>query len=270
MENSRLVPRQSRRYKAIVSLVVLAILIAGLATINAQSASASTHRLCQRGQHIEVSSHGGRKFSLRNDFWGTRRFCLKNINRRPNFKVTRVGRNLLSGAVMSYPYVFTGCSWSICTRDSGLPARASSLRHPRATWHTSEHAKGRWNASFDLWFGKHRMTTGQATGAELMIWLNGRRLPLDSRHIVWVDGVRWYLSHWKARARHGRKSWNYIQFRRVHPVWGVRNLRLNPFIHRAERSRLVRRWWWLLNIEAGFEVHSGGKGLAGRKFWARA
>src|SRR6266567_2703673 len=208
MENSRLVPRQSRRYKAIVSLVVLAILIAGLATINAQSASASTHRLCQRGQHIEVSSHGGRKFSLRNDFWGTRRFCLKNINRRPNFKVTRVGRNLLGGAVMSYPYVFTGCSWSICTLDSG--------------------------------------------------------------HIVWVDGVRWYLSHWKARARHGRKSWNYIQFRRVHPVWGVRNLRLNPFIHRAERSRLVRRWWWLLNIEAGFEVHSGGKGLAGRKFWARA
>src|SRR6266699_5884762 len=132
MENSRLVPRQSRRYKAIVSLVVLAILIAGLATINAQSASASTHRLCQRGQHIEVSSHGGRKFSLRNDFWGTRRFCLKNINRRPNFKVTRVGRNLLGGTVMSYPYVFTGCSWSICTRDRSEERRVG--KECRSRW----------------------------------------------------------------------------------------------------------------------------------------
>ncbi len=269
MGNSGLVSGQAHRYTAMVAFVVLTTVIAGLVAFSAQPASASTHRLCQRLQHIEVTSHGGRKFSVRNDFWGTRSFCLKNINRRPNFKVTRTGSNLLHGRVMSYPYIFTGCSWSICTRDSGLPARASSLRHPRVTWHTTERAKGRWNASFDLWFGRHRMTTGQATGAELMIWLNAHRLPLDSRRIVRVGGVRWYLSHWRARARHGKKRWNYIQFRRVHPVWGVRNLRLNPFIHRAERHRLVSRRWWLLNIEAGFEVHRGGKGLAGRKFWAK-
>jgi hypothetical protein len=269
MVNSGHVPGQVRRFDAIVAFVMLAGLIAGLVIASGQPADAGVRRLCQRGQHIQVTSHDGRKFSVRDDFWGTRRFCLKNVNKRPNFKVTRAGRNLLGGGVMSFPYVFTGCSWSICTRDSGLPARASSLRHPRATWHTTGRARGQWNASFDLWFGKRRMTTGQATGAELMIWLNARRLPLDSRRIVWADGVRWYLAHWKARARHGRKRWNYIQFRRVHPKRGVRNLRLNPFIHRAEHFRLVKRWWWLLNIEAGFEVHSGGKGLSGRRFWAR-
>jgi hypothetical protein len=269
MANSGVARGQVRRYNTIVAFIVLVTIIAGMVIAGAQPASAGTRRLCQRGEHIEVTSHDGRKFSVRNDFWGTRRFCMKNINKRPNFKVTRDGRNLLGGGVVAFPYVFTGCSWSICTKDSGLPARASSVRHPRATWHTSG-ARGRWNAAFDLWFGKRKMKTGQATGAELMIWLNARRLPLDSTRIVWVDGVRWYLAHWKARARHGRKRWNYIQFRRVHPKLGVRNLRLNPFIHRAERFRLVRRRWWLLNIEAGFEVHTGGKGLSGRKFWAKA
>jgi len=269
MANSRLVPGQMRGYSAIVAVVMLATVIVGILTINTQPASAGTRRLCQRGQHIQVTSHDGHKFSVRNDFWGTHTFCLKNINKRPNFKVTRTGRNLLGGAVMSYPYVFAGCSWGICTRDSGLPARASSLRDPRVTWHTSERARGRWNASFDLWFGRHRMTTGQATGAEMMIWLNARGLPRDSRRIVWADGVRWYLAHWRTHAPHSGKTWTYIQFRRVHPVWGVRKLRLNPFIHRAEHFRLVSRRWWLLNIEAGFEVRSGGKGLAGRRFWTR-
>lgn len=270
MANSGLARGQLRRYNTIVALIILAGLAAGLLITGAQPAKASVRRLCQQGEHIRVTSHDGRRFSVRNDFWGTRHFCLKNVNHRPNFKVTRAGHNLLHGRVMSFPYVFTGCSWSICTLDSGLPARASSLHRPRATWHTSGGARGRWNAAFDLWFGKRRMTTGQATGAELMIWLNARRLPLDSGHIVRVDGVRWYLAHWKARALRGSKKWNYIQFRRVHPKLGVRNLRLNPFIHRAEHFRLVMRRWWLLNIEAGFEVHTGGKGLSGRKFWARA
>ena len=269
MTNSGLVPAQMRRYNVIAALIVLAGLISGLVIGSAQPANAGVRRLCQRGQHIQVTSHGGRKFSVRNDFWGTRTFCIKNINKRPNFKIIRTGRNLLGGAVMSYPYVFTGCSWSICTRHSGLPARMSSLHRPRTTWQTSEHAKGVWDAAYDIWIGKHRMTTGQATGAEVMIWLNARGIPLDSRHIVWVDGVRWYLAHWKAHAVHGSQTWHYIQFRRVHPRWRVHNLRLNPFFHHAERHHLISRRWWLLNIEAGFEVRRGGKGLAGRKFWAK-
>jgi cellulose 1,4-beta-cellobiosidase len=166
-----------------------------------------------------------------------------------------------------------GCSWGICSPHSKLPhselpARVSALHSPTTTWHTSEHASGRWDAAFDLWFGRRRMTTGQATGAEVMIWLNARDIPLASKRIVRVDGVRWYLAHWRARL--GTKTWHYIQFRRVHPVWRVRNLRLNPFIRHAERRRLVSRRWWLLNIEAGFELLRGGRGLTGWKFWARA
>lgn len=268
MANRKLALVELRRGNRLVAFLVPIALLASLVVVNGGSASASTSRLCKRYQHVAVRSHDGSSFIVRNDFWGTRAMCLGNINLRPNFKVTKIGRNKIGGRVMSFPYVFMGCSWGICTRHSGLPARASALHRPEATWRTSERARGQWDASLDLWFGRHRMRTGQATGAELMIWLNSRKQPPASHRIVRVDGVRWYLAHWRARL--GRKSWHYIQFRRVHPVRGVKHLRLNPFIHHAERLRLVSRRWWLLNIEAGFELLHGGKGLAVRRFWARA
>lgn len=268
MVNPRLSLVELRRYNLVVVFIVQIVLLVGLTVVNGDSANASTIRLCKRYQHVAVRSHDNGSFVVRNDFWGTRAMCMDNINMRPNFKVTKIGRNKISGKVMSFPYVFMGCSWGICTRHSGLPARASALHRPEATWRTSGHASGQWDAAFDLWFGRHRMTNGQATGAELMIWLNSRNLAPASHHIVRLDGVRWYLAHWTTHL--GGKSWHYIQFRRVHPVWGVKNLRLNPFIHHAERLRLVSRRWWLLNIEAGFELLHGGKGLAGRRFWARA
>jgi hypothetical protein len=262
-------PGVIRRYSTISVFAALAALLASFVSVGAQPASASTVKLCKFDQPLAVTTHRGRQFVVRDDFWGTRKFCVTNSSLRPNFTVAKTGSNTLDGRVMAFPYIFTGCAWGICTPKSGLPARAPALRRPEVTWRTSDHAGGRWNAAFDLWFAKRNIKTGQAQGAELMIWLNTRNLPPDSTRIVWVDGVRWYLAHWVATHR-GGASWNYIQFRRVHPVRGVKNLRLNPFIHHAERYRLVSRRWWLLNIEAGFEIQHGGKGLSGHQFWARS
>ena len=71
------------------------------------------------------------------------------------------------------------------------------------------------------------------------------------------------------RACHDRACWNYVQFRRVHPVTGVRRLKLLPFVAHAEKRRLIEPRWWLENIEAGFELWQGGRGLATNWFWAR-
>jgi Glycosyl hydrolase family 12 len=263
-----------RRNSAVVTLVMLIASIVGFAALGVQPSSASTskhgalnRKLCRRDQHLGVTTQSGQRAAVRNDFWGTDAFCVTNYNKQPNFTVVTTGSNFLGGRVMAFPYVFTGCAWGICTPHSGLPARAPDLGRPTATWQTTNPANGRWNAAFDLWFAKHKIRTGQAEGAELMIWLNARNLPLDSTRIVWVDGVRWYLAHWIAHGATGA-SWNYIQFRRVHPVRGVKNLRLSPFIHEAELNGLVSPRWWLLNIEAGFEIQQGGRGLSGRSFSA--
>jgi hypothetical protein len=113
------------------------------------------------------------------------------------------------------------------------------------------------------------MITGQADGAELMIWINhhGACCVLQRRApIVRIDGYRFYLSHWRHYSPRWHVSWNYIQFRLVHPRSRVDGLQLKPFIHRSVRLGLARPAWWLENVVAGFEVWSGGRGLATRHY----
>jgi hypothetical protein len=45
---------------------------------------------------------------------------------------------------------------------------------------------------------------------------------------------------------------------------------LKKFIAIAIRRGLIRRSWWLENIEAGFEVWRGGVGLASTRFRVHA
>jgi hypothetical protein len=258
------------RWLTPIALAAAAVTLAAVTVpAGAQPAQAAASRLtiCRQYQHVRVESADGTSYAVRNDFWGTTRTCLRNVGLGPNFTVTRIGANIIHGKVMSFPYILRGCSWGICSRNAGLPARVSKLRRPEATWHTRTQARGRWNAALDTWFGKRDIKTGQAAGAELMVWLNTRNLPRSSLRTVRIDGTEWYLAHWRASG-HG-KTWNYIQFRRVHRTSGVTRLKLWPFIRKAEQMHLIRRWWWLLNIEAGFEIWNGGKGLATTTFSAR-
>jgi hypothetical protein len=280
--------RPSRLWWAslVVLCAVLATVLPAAVVAAPQASAASAKMLCRRYQHVAVQGvqpgKGGRtglqgRYTVRNDFWGSSGMCMMNIGQQPNFRVVRAGRNRLGGAVMAFPYIFAGCSWGICTPGSGLPARASALRNPRSTWDISARAGGTWDASYDLWFSRHRMTNGQATGAELMIWLKASNMPVSRTvHPLRIDGARWYFTTWMT-PRRGGFSWRYIQFRRVHPTSHVRNLDLGAFIRRAEHIRvrsahgtvpLVRPRWWLMNIEAGFELIHGGRGLATNHFFA--
>jgi Glycosyl hydrolase family 12 len=250
-----------------VAVMAAAMVAAVAVPVSAQPVSASRHALCRKYQHIAVKTRSGTAFAVRNDFWGTNGFCLRNSGLRPNFKVTRSDPNTINGRVMSFPYILRGCSWGVCTAKARLPARVSALRKPEASWRARTRAPGQWNASLELWFAKHRMRTGQADGAELMIWLKTRNLPKSSLRVVRIDHTKWYLVHWVASGQ-GR-TWNYIQFRRVRPVKGVSGLRLWPFIKKSEQMGWVRPADWMLNIEAGFEIWSGGKGLGTKSFWAQ-
>ena len=226
--------------------------------------------LCGRYQHFRVTTAQGAHFVVKNDNYGGQRECLAVQGDSPNFTVTQSQLPGWHAKPQAYPFILRGCSWGTCSApDSSLPKQVSALRRPVATWDTTQVPKGEWDAAFDIWFGTHPMTTGQADGAEIMIWLNARRIPVPPRTpIVHVGHVRFYLLHW--RACHGGTCWNYIQFRRVWPVLRVRKLHLLPFIHRAGKRGWIQPAWWLENIEAGFELWQGGAGLGTDWFWARA
>ena len=251
--------------------VAAALLAAAAAAVPAEAVGAphpGQASLCRRYQHVSVTTAQGTRFVVKNDNYGGGRECLAVRGTRPNFTVTRSPVPAWHSRPQAYPFILRGCSWGTCSPDSGLPRRVSALRQPMASWSTTQVAHGRWNAAFDIWFGTRPLTTGQADGAELMIWLSARHIPVPSgTPVVTVHHARWYLL--SGRACHGGICWTYVQFRRVRPVSRVTNLPLSPFFHRAEARGWVKRGWWLENIEAGFELWQGGTGLATDWFWAR-
>jgi len=260
----------------LVVVIAAAWALVGIPSATALPSTVATRHktiICKpNGSLIAHTRHGGTGYVVRNNYWrGQRPQCISNRRNRSNFRVVQRAGFDPAGRVVAFPDIFRGCIWNICSPQADLPRRVSALGRARATWHTSERATGTWNAAFDIWFGKRRMVTGQADGAELMIWLNehGGCCALQrGAPIVRIDGQLWWLSHW--RTHHDGKSWNYIQFRRVNRTWHVNNLKLYPFVRRIRRLGLVRPGWWMENIEAGFEIWNGGRGLATTKYVVRA
>jgi Glycosyl hydrolase family 12 len=265
-------PRAARAAVVPALLAAAVTLLAPAAPAVAARAASAAHSgqvtLCGRREHVTVTTARGVRFVVKNDNYGGGRECLVVRDGGPNFTVTRSPVPDWHRKPQAYPFILRGCSWGTCSPHSRLPQRVSALRRPEATWDTTQVPHGRWDAAFDIWFGRHPMTTGQARGAELMIWLNARRIGVAPRTpVVRIDHTRWYLLHW--RACHGGDCWNYVQFRRVRPASGVRRLHLSPFFQRAQAHGWLRSQWWLENIEAGFELWQGGAGLGTDRFWAR-
>ncbi len=274
-------PHVKRTVTRFSPLAIAGLLAAAAPAIPAQAATAARagssaahsvriSTLCQPYQHLTVATAQGAHFVVKNDNYGGQRECLAIRGQWPNFTVTQSQLPAWHAKPQAYPFILRGCSWGTCSPPvSGLPKQVSALQHPVATWYTTQVANGEWDAAFDMWFGTQPMTTGQADGAELMIWLSARHIKVPpGTPVVRIDHLRWYLLHW--RACHGGTCWNYIQFRRVWPVLRAHHLPLLPFIQRAEKRGWIQPAWWLENIEAGFELWQGGTGLATDWFWARA
>jgi hypothetical protein len=226
--------------------------------------------LCVKDEHEAVTNHRG-SYVIRNDNFAGEAECLRVKPFGPGFTVVTSGasRTLAQGTA-AFPNVFTGSSWGVSSAHSGLPKRVSALRSPETNFYTRHKGvKGLWATAYDIWFGTKPMTTGQANGTELMLWLNTRGFPSDAG--VWpvykIDGRKWYLERW--RTRHDGVSWNYMQFRLVHQANSVVRLKLAPFLQLAERLGKLKQSWYLENIEAGFEIWRGGKGLTSNYFWAQ-
>lgn len=241
---------------------------AALAGSGADAAATGLVQLCRPYQYLPVSNRAGERLIVRNDNYGGFAECLVNAGSSDNFTVSRSEADSRVQPA-AYPYIFRGCSWGLCTPGSGLPARLATVGRAWTSWATRQRAGGSWDATYDIWFGRSPITTGQATGGELMIWLGSRHRPPPDRHarIVWAGHARWYLHSW--RTHHAGYSWRLIEFRRVRPVWRAA-LSLGPFIRIIEKRGWVRPSSWLLSIEAGFEIWRGGTGLATTAFSARA
>jgi Glycosyl hydrolase family 12 len=64
----------------------------------------------------------------------------------------------------------------------------------------------------------------------------------------------------------GKQGWNTVTYTMTTAATSVSNLDLRAFVADAVRRGYIRTSWYLIDVEAGFELWHGGAGLATKSF----
>ena len=235
------------------------------ALLPAACSSAGTTTLC----HSQAHPVSGGTYTVMNNEWHSNANQCITTDGTASFTVTNSAiANSTHGPPGGYPLIYRGCHWGACTPDSGLPIRVSSIRAGTVitSWRTTQPGgSNRYNVTYDIWFNQTPTTSGQPDGAELMIWLN-RRGPTPAGPLVASDistGGRSYDVY----LHQGR--WNLITYLMTIGATSVRHLDLQPLVADAVSRGYIQPSWYLISVEAGFELWRGGTGLATNSFSVR-
>jgi hypothetical protein len=231
----------------------------------ASSGAAKTTKLC----HSQTASVSRGAYIIDNNEWGSSAPECITTNGKAEFSVANSSiANGGDGAPGGYPDIYKGCFYGACTSGSGLPIRVSKIRAGTVTtsWRTAQPGGSSiYNAAYDIWFNKTPTTRRKANGAELMIWLNhhGPKHPYGSEVASNVSiGGRSYNVWYGARAG----SYGTVTYTMTSRARSVSNLDLQPLAANAVSRGYLSTSWYLITVQAGFEVWQGGKGLATRSF----
>jgi hypothetical protein len=175
------------------------------------------------------------------------------------FTLTTANFNLpTNGAPADYPSIFRGCHWGDCTASNPFPIQENNIASATTSVTITQPSGFNNDAAYDIWFNQTSTTTGQPNGTEVMIWINhqGAPQPFGSQvATVTLNGARYAV--WTGRM----SSWNIVSYVAVTPVTSVTNLNLLPFFADAVSRGSLDPSWWLIDVEYGFEVWTGGQGL---------
>ncbi len=225
--------------------------IAGIAvsfTLNAQ-----LQELCKP----EDADVMGGEYIISNNVWGSGLGvgdqCLEIYSDSTFFRVSLSAHD--DGNVCSYPFIYKGCHWGVCTQNSNLPKKINEISSAPFTWVIStEGVSGTWNAAFEAWFDP----TGYGSDytGELMVWINhgGGATPGGTKvGEKEIGGYLWdvYFAEWWV---------NYIAYRLI-SVRDSISVDFREFINDAMIRGYLDKSWYMHNMEAGFEIWRNGQGL---------
>ena len=202
-----------------------------------------------------------------NEFASSATECI-NVN-GTIFNVTQSAiSNATNGSPGAYPSIYIGCHWGSCTSNSSLPVQVSAITDARSDWNTTEPTSGTYDAAYDIWINTTPTTGGQPDGAEVMIWLNYRG-PIQPAGnpitTVTIGGATYNIFEGRTT---GTPSWNIISYQAQNTTLSASNLDIKAFINDAVSRGYINSAWYLIAIEAGFELWQGGAGLSTNSFSA--
>jgi len=250
---------------AVRMMLCLVVAAAMIILPKVAASAAPLERTCKAWQALPVTAPDGQQYLVRNKPSTNNNdtgMCVA-VTGSAGFTVTKSPGIPTSATVRAYPYIGTGCFAGACAGSAattGLP-RAGSLGNYTVNWATkTPKNSGVWNSSLDLWIGPH---IGVGT-TEMMIWLQYSKPSwwVQLYPKVKIDGANWYVvPHATLPGKY------YISFRRASVAHSAK-LRLAPFMTVAQRLGVLNASQFLWSVQAGFEIWSGGRGLAITRFTA--
>ena len=229
----------------------------------AACSGAATTTLCG-SQTLSVS---GGAYTIMNNEWGSSAPECIATDGDADFTVANSSiSKATNGGPGGYPFIYKGCHWGACTSNSGFPIQVSDIRVGTVTtsWSTTQPGGSNiYNVAYDIWFNQTPTTSGQPKGGELMIWLNHsgplRPAGVQVASNVSIGGHSYHVSlrQWR---------WNTISYTMTTGTTSVSHLDLQPLVADAVSRGYIQNSWYLIGVEAGFELWHGGTGLATNSF----
>lgn len=169
---------------------------------------------------------------------------------------------------VSFPAVILGRKAEHFAGGGGLPAQVSTIQSLETgfKFHAAG-VDGTFNAAYDVWIDADASYSGNAPDYFLMLWpwTQGNVQPAGSVTAnVTIEGVKWDV--WTGGV--GEGGGRYIAYQAVNTE--SLHVDLKPFLDDAVANRGLPETSYVLNVQAGFEIWSGGGGLEAEYFYANA
>lgn len=223
--------------------------------------------MCEPYQITDVA---GGTYAVQDDEWGSSAAQCVSTKGGNDFTVTKSEIvKPADGDPGSYPSIYAGCNWGACTQGglAGRPQRLGGLGpgSVTTTLATTDPPGGTYDVSYDLWFNRTSTTYRAPDGAELMVWLNrhGGVQPAGDEVASGITIGGYQYDVWYAANAGNGPCVTYLM---TTGRTKVTNLDLFPLFEDAGKRGYLDPSWYLIAIEAGFEIWQGGAGLSVQDF----
>ena len=255
--------------KPVLMTAALLLALSGgiAAVVGSTGAQAATTSLCQE-QTASVS--GGTYIVQNNEFDSSASECV-TTDGNADFTVANSSiANATNGEPGAYPSIYQGCHWGNCS-SGGLtssPIAVSSLTAGKVStsWSTTQPggSGNAYDVAYDIWVNQTPTTSGQPNGTEIMVWLNhnGSVQPFGSEVASNVSLGGHTYNIWYGT----QSSWDTVTYDMTSGSTSVSNLDVGTLAQDSVSRGYTKSSWYLIDIEAGFELWQGGAGLATNSF----
>jgi hypothetical protein len=256
------------RKPVITATAALLLAFSGIIAVIAggTAAHAATSTLCQE----QTAGVSGGTYTVQNNEYDSSASECVTTDGNADFTVANSSiANATNGSPGAYPSIYQGCHWGNCS-SGGLttnPIQVSSLTTGKVTtsWSTTQPGgSSDYDVAYDIWFNQTPTTTGQPNGTELMVWLNhnGPVQPFGSEVASNVSIGGHTYNVWEGQ----QSSWDTVSYTMTSPATSVSNLDIGALTQDMVSRGYTKSSWYLIDVEAGFELWQGGAGLATNSF----